>query len=660
MIDLGWPLQGSGVFGGVGVVLYLLLILGTVPAVWALLRYRVGASTAGPLWLLLGFMVIACAYALSTPPWQMPDEPNHMLHVELARRVSVLVNEQAGLAQPATNEGRAFRRSTDEILSSMLATDTAHWLPFPKPLRDYDVVPFASELSHPPAYYALASVVTRPLAGSPLLARLAAVRALGVVLGAWTVWACGAVGRLVWGARTKRAEVPMALAVALPGFCALAGSASNDRLADLVAALLIALLVAGVLEKTRLSRPIPWAIGILALCIVGALTKRTLLPLFILVPVAVGIRLRDHLRLMLAGAAAVGVAASLVVLATWSPRLALWEREPSPAASARCADPQSGKWAICLAPYANVKQQLPLVRARDLAGADLQLSFWVRAPKGTADVRAVVRTSHAVVIDQTASAPEGWAPVVARGRAPARVDEMWLTIDDPTGSDVHVDDVRLALAPVGTSPTAGEITAEGGDPLSQFRDNQIVNGSGELATAGVPTFLPTGVQRGGNSALDALNRVARQPKVVAASTGLVSSRAADAFGMYWGTAGWKLPAPVLPVVVAAALACLVGLGLAGSVAALARGRFPAGGLLLFATVVVALATVLRDVPPDAAEQLYGRYLYPGLVAQTAVLAAGVGYFWRWGPARLRMAARTSIVGFHAAFLATVFVPFLLK
>src|SRR5438046_387217 len=182
MINLGWPLRGDSVLGGVGVLLYLLLILATVPAVWALLRWKIGVSTAGPLWLLLAFEVIACAYAVFTPPWQMPDEPNHMLHVELARRVSVLANEQAALAQPTTNQGRAFRQSTDEVLGAMLATDTAHWLPFPKPLREYDVVPFASELSHPPAYYALASVVTRPLAGSPLLARLAAVRALGIVL----------------------------------------------------------------------------------------------------------------------------------------------------------------------------------------------------------------------------------------------------------------------------------------------------------------------------------------------------------------------------------------------------------------------------------------------------------------------------------------------
>ena len=43
----------------------------------------------------------------------------------------------------------------------------------------------------------------------------------------------------------------MALAVALPGFCALAGSVNNDRLADLIAALLIALLALriGVVES---------------------------------------------------------------------------------------------------------------------------------------------------------------------------------------------------------------------------------------------------------------------------------------------------------------------------------------------------------------------------------------------------------------------------
>jgi hypothetical protein len=83
-------------------------------------------------------------------------------------------------------------------------------------------------------------------------------------------------------------------------------------------------------------------------------------------------------------------------------------------------------------------------------------------------------------------------------------------------------------------------------------------------------------------------------------------------------------------------------------------------LLLAATVVVALATLTKELPPDAAEQLYGRYLYPGLVAQTAVLAAGVGWFWRWGSSSLRSAARASIGAFHVVFVATVFAPFLLK
>ncbi|MBV9412983.1 MAG: DUF2142 domain-containing protein, partial [Acidimicrobiia bacterium] len=309
MIDLLWPFRGSGLVGAAGLFLYLLLIVATVPAGWALLRYRIGASAAGPLWLLLLFQVLACSYALITPPWQMPDETNHMLHVELARTVSVTVNEQAMLAQPTSAEGRAFRQSTDEILRSMEATHAEHWLPFVKPLRQFDVIPGPSELSHPPAYYALASVVTRPVASAPMVARLAAVRALGVALAGWVVWTCGAVGRLVWRPRAKRAEIPMALALAVPGFCALAGSVSNDRLAELVGALLIAVLVAGVLERTGLSRPLPWALSIVVLCVLGVLTKRTLLPLLILVPVAVGIRLRQHVKWLLVGAAVAGVAA---------------------------------------------------------------------------------------------------------------------------------------------------------------------------------------------------------------------------------------------------------------------------------------------------------------------------------------------------------------
>jgi hypothetical protein len=337
---------------------------------------------------------------------------------------------------------------------------------------------------------------------------------------------------------------------------------------------------------------------------------------------------------------AVGATVAVVVLATWSPRLALWEREPSPAAAARCADPHTGAWSICLVPYANVKQQLPLVKVRDLRGNEVQLGFWVRAPGPPATVRAVARTTHDVVVDQTAEASSGWAYVSARGRAPRHVDELSLTIDNPSGSAVHVDDVTLGV--VG------------------LHDNRLVNGSGELADPRVPTFLPRSAQRGANSAIDAVSRVVREPRTIAASVGLVGSRVADAFGMYWGTAGWRLPAPVLPVGVIVVLGLLVAAGLVGSVAAIMQRRFPAGSLLVVATVVVALATLSKELPPDAAEQLYGRYLYPGLVAQTAVLAAGIGYFWRWGATTVRGAARASIVGFHALFVATVFAPFLLK
>ena len=82
--------------------------------------------------------------------------------------------------------------------------------------------------------------------------------------------------------------------------------------------------------------------------------------------------------------------------------------------------------------------------------------------------------------------------------------------------------------------------------------------------------------------------------------------------------------------------------------------------MLLATATVALATLLRDVPPGATEPLLGRYLFPGLVAQTAVLAAGVGYYWPGSGAALQRTARLSILGFHALFVATVFAPFVFK
>src|SRR5205085_10547917 len=118
-------------------------------------------------------------------------------------------------------------------------------------------VPGPTELNHPPPYYDVAAVLARPFSGSPVVARLSLLRILGVVLAAGVVWCCGAAGRLLFG-QTRWAETPAVIAVAVPTFVLLAGSVNNDALAHLLAALLLLLLLAGVVDAGRVARPLPW------------------------------------------------------------------------------------------------------------------------------------------------------------------------------------------------------------------------------------------------------------------------------------------------------------------------------------------------------------------------------------------------------------------
>ncbi|MBV8980613.1 MAG: hypothetical protein JO086_06910, partial [Acidimicrobiia bacterium] len=81
-----WPWRGSAAGEGVVLAVALMVLLAIVPGAWLALKRWGGRRVAGPLWPLLLFAVLALAYALVVPPWQTPDEPQHMVHVEVVRR----------------------------------------------------------------------------------------------------------------------------------------------------------------------------------------------------------------------------------------------------------------------------------------------------------------------------------------------------------------------------------------------------------------------------------------------------------------------------------------------------------------------------------------------------------------------------------------------
>src|SRR5207253_2926492 len=213
--------------------------------------------------------------------------------------------------------------------------------------------------AHPPLYYVVAAVLTKPFSGRPLLARLALLRAFGVLLAAMTVVVCGAVGRLLWPGRPL-AEVPMALALGVPAFVATAGSVNNDGIAVLLGAVLVYVLLAGALGRSWLARPLPWAAAVVLVTIAGVATKRTFLPLVLLVLPAAAFRLRHRALAVGAGLVVLLLAAGVAFAASSRPRLALWEQQTT-AVRYHCRDDVTGRQVICLPPGSpSIGQKVPL------------------------------------------------------------------------------------------------------------------------------------------------------------------------------------------------------------------------------------------------------------------------------------------------------------
>jgi len=635
-----WPVRGLGAPGAVGLAALLLVLVSVIPAGVVLWRRTMG--TGLPVWPVVAFVVLATGYAVATPPWQMNDEPQHMVHVEVVRRAGSGAPHQllpGATASPAVR--RALADADRTVVESMVATDAPRWLPGGGPALRAGAVPGPRELSHPPLYYVMAATLTKGFGGRPVLARLAILRALGVLLATATVVVCGAVGRLLWP-RRPLAEVPMALALAVPTFVSSGGAVNNDGLAVLFGALLVYVLLRGVLGGSALARPLPWAAAVVAVMAAGVATKRTFLPLVALVALAVLFRLRTRPRALLASAAGTLLVLALAFTAFSDPRLALWEQQTA-AFNYRCRDAVTGRHVICLPPGApSILQKIPLVRAQELEGKALQVALSIRSPSPGEQISIHVSSGAGLLLATTAPATPSWTRVGLDLHAPKKLDGLWLELSAPPGgAAVYVDGVVLRRR-------AGA--------------NQIRNGTGSQAIAGAPSFLPESVQRQVNSAIDAVNGVVRPPGVLVASRTILYRRLATTFSMFWATVGWQVPPPLLPAALnwLLALATVVAIGAAGVVVLRARLPGRSGGILLFGALVMTLAVALRNLPPTEPGVVNGRYLFPGLVAFVALLAAGWGHLWPGDERHFRAAARFFVVVMQGLFIGFVFVPFLAR
>ena len=649
-----WAWRGSGAAAGLALAVAMLVLLALVPAGWWVLRRRAGRRAAGPLWPLIVFELLAVGYALVIPPWQTPDEPQHMVHVEVVRRGGWAAAENLlPYKSPSPALARTDADVQRQIVDSMRATDAGRWLPGGAAALRAGVVPGPTELNHPPLYYDIAAVLVRPFGHSPVVARLAILRLLGVAFGAGVVWCCGAAGRLLFP-RKRWSETPAVIAVAVPTFVLFAGSVNNDALAQLLAALLLLLLLAGVVDAGRVARPLPWFALIVLLMALGVLTKRTFVPMVPVVLVAIAVRLRRHPRAMLAALAAVEAVTALMLVTGADARLSSWHRATN-TGTARCREGHGDTWAICLTPSSyQVSQNVALVNADELGGDNVRAAAWVRG--SSSNFALDVNTDHGSVAHTEQPATPQWQYVVITGHVPPNPGLLSVALTAHGTGTVAVDDVTLGPFDPDQPGTYADPTVDVPGP------NFITNGSGESAVLAAPATLPGPVRRVLDGAVDSVDGLVQQPAAVINSAGILTRRAAQGFGSFWGTVGWQVPMPLFPVGIQWALAVLVAAGIVGAVIAVLRGELPlrVAGVLGAAAVCVGAAAVLQAVPPTEVQAISARYLFPAMVAFAVVLAAGWRNLWPLSPRAFRTVTRLAIVVMHGLFLGIVVIPFLAK
>lgn len=220
------------------------------------------------LWLACLAVLHGLAYLVITPPWQMPDEPQHFQYVRF------LLDERR---LPTRDDAAIDTGLTEQVRQSMAQFD--FWA-----LRWRDTVPLRLEYrvvwGHPPLYYSLAAGALAPFTSLDVATQLYIIRLFSVMLTTLTVWiSCQAMRSLFPDSPTLTIAVPLFVAL-LPMHAFIGSSVNNDVLAGLTATLVIFLLI------ETFQRGLTWRRGALLFVAVAValLTKRTT---FFLVPLVI-------------------------------------------------------------------------------------------------------------------------------------------------------------------------------------------------------------------------------------------------------------------------------------------------------------------------------------------------------------------------------------
>ncbi len=192
--------------------------------------------------IVLVYVVISSAYALLTPPWQVPDEPAHYNYI---RQLAVGI-------LPIIEPG-----DYDQTYQELVVSER-----FPP---QYSLSGIQYEDHQPPLYYLLATPIFLLFDGALLPLRL-----FSVLLGAGVVVLTYLVGKRIYPARPLVTLTAVALVAFIPQHIAMMAGVNNDSLAEL---LLAAALLGTATMLTAGDTARPWLLGL----VLGAIfwTKST-------------------------------------------------------------------------------------------------------------------------------------------------------------------------------------------------------------------------------------------------------------------------------------------------------------------------------------------------------------------------------------------------
>ncbi len=443
-----------------------------MPNTTAMPRPRRTHRPPAPLVLLLAALLHGLLYLWLIPPWQHYDEPSHFEYARLL----------------ATNGTRPDSATVDPALRRAIATSMAtHGFYGDSPPPDLSDDPPVSigiaAFSHPPGYYALASLPLVLLPAATLASiesQLYATRGVSLLLYLLTVAvAIGIMRDLTAPGSPLRWAVPAVL-VLLPPFVDLMTAVNSDAGAVAVASLFLWLAVRVVRDGVR-----PWAqLGLFVL--VGALLplfKNTAAVLVLLVPIvpvvvllAVWRQRGWQWRWLVAGTGAASLL--LLVLLLGFGDAAEWYRvrgsaaQPTPTRAVVPAAPH-GTHAFTLEHAAtgddrHLAQPILPATAASLAGQTVTLGGWLWADQPIAaklDLDSATRPGEAR--DMT-------SPLLAITTTPTFY---------ATTFDIPADATAVTVAVV--LPTADATDAA--TPPRLYADG-LVLAAGNYATATAPTF----------------------------------------------------------------------------------------------------------------------------------------------------------------------------